>query len=134
VIDTSVTLAGISGFRDRYIFGKNPSADILHRWVAKQNFSWLMTDDILDEYKEVLRRLHVRPNHIGRVINLIRARAETISPHSSIEISPDPDDDRFCLCANEGKADFLITLNLRDFPQARLHAAVVSPAEFLASR
>lgn len=89
--------------------------------------------DILDEYKEVLRRLHVLPSHNGRVVNLIRARTETISPHSSAEISPDPDDDRFCLCANEGKADFLVTLNLRDFPQARLRAAVVSPGEFLAS-
>jgi predicted nucleic acid-binding protein len=133
VIDTSVLVAGISGLRDRYILGKNSSADILHRWAERHTFNWLMTEDILDEYKEVLRRVHVRPNHIGRVVNLIRARGETISLHSSAEISPDPDDDRFCLCASQGNADFIVTLNLKDFPQDRLRATVVSPARFLSS-
>lgn len=127
VVDTSVLVAGISGFRERFVPGRNPSADVLHRWAGKNHFVWLITEDILDEYKEVLKRLRVRSHLIGKVINLIRERAEGISLRSAIEISPDPKDDPFCLCAQEGEADFLITLNPSDFPQGLLHAAVVLP-------
>ncbi|HYT19527.1 MAG TPA: PIN domain-containing protein [Candidatus Polarisedimenticolia bacterium] len=107
VVDTNVLVAGISGFRKPYVRGKNPSADLLHKWAEKGNFVWLVTDDILDEYKEILRRLGVRPNLIGAVINLIRERAEQVNVRVSFEISPDPKDDPFCLCSEEGNADSL---------------------------
>ena len=130
VIDTNVLVAGISGFRDKFIAGKNPSADILHRWAEKNNFVWLLTEDILDEYKQVLKRLNVRSNQIGRLVNLIRERAEFVELRSASQISPDLKDDPFCLCANQGNANYLVTLNLKDFPQQHLNATVVSPAEF----
>ncbi len=72
VVDTSVLVGGISGFRKPHVRGRNPSADLLYRWAEKGNFVWLVTEDILDEYKEVLKRLGVRPSLIGTVINLIR--------------------------------------------------------------
>ncbi len=62
VVDTSVLVAGVSAFRKPYVPGKNPSADLLYRWAGKGNFVWLVTEDILDEYKEVLKRLGVRSN------------------------------------------------------------------------
>ena len=130
VVDTSVLVAGISGFREQFVFGRNPSADVLRRWAEQNNFVWLVTEDILDEYKEVLKRLRVRPNLIGRVVNLIRERAEEIKVRSSVEISPDPDDDPFCRCSEQGNADFIVTLNPKDFPEARLKANVVSPSLF----
>jgi predicted nucleic acid-binding protein len=130
VVDTSVLVAGISGFKETYIQGKNPSADVLNNWAEEHNFIWLVSEDILDEYKEVLKRLRVRSSLIGRVINLIRERAEEVKVRYSVEISPDPGDDPFCLCADQGKADFILTLNPRDFPQDRLKATVVSPDRF----
>ena len=130
VIDTSVLVAGISGFREPFVPGRNPKADVLHEWVEQNGFIWLVTEDILDEYKEVLKRVGVRPSLIGKVINLIRERAEVIKVRSSAEISPDPKDDAFCLCAEQGKADFIVTLNLKDFPQNRLKAYVVQPNHF----
>ena len=129
VVDTSVLVAGISGFREPFVPGRNPSADLLHGWAEGSNFVWLVTEDILDEYKEVLKRLRVRPGLIGKVINLIRERAEGVKVRSLGEISPDPGDDAFCLCAESGKADFIITLNPRDFPQAHLKTKVLSPSE-----
>lgn len=110
VIDTSVLIAGISGFREPFTPGRNPSADVLHKWAEKGNFIWLITEDISDEYKEVLKRLGVRRNLIGRVISLIRERAEEIKTRSSIEISPDPKDEPFCHCSEQGKGDFIVTL------------------------
>jgi uncharacterized protein len=127
VVDTSVLVAGISGFRKSYVRGRNPSADLLHRWAEKSDFVWLVTEDILDEYKEVLKRLGVPSNLIGSMINLVRERAEQVGVHASFEISPDPKDDPFCLCSEEGNADFIVTLNPNDFPQERLRARVVAP-------
>ncbi len=71
VVDTSVLVPGISGFRERGVEGRNPSADLLRRWAEKSHFVWLLTDDILSEYKEILKRLHVRSELIGRVVNPI---------------------------------------------------------------
>ena len=130
VVDTSVLVAGISGFRQPFHAGKNPSADVLHRWAEKNHFVWLITEDILEEYKEVLKRLHVRPNLIGKVVNLIRERAEEVNVHASSQISPDPKDDPFCLCSEQGKADFIVTLNPKDFPEDRLKSKIILPSEF----
>ena len=129
VIDTSVLVAGISGFRDPFVSGRNSSADLLHEWAERGNFVWLVTEDILDEYKEVLKRLGVQPSLIGTVINLIRERAESVKVRSSAEISPDPKDDAFCLCAESGNADFIVTLNPKDFPEELLKSKVVLPHE-----
>lgn len=127
VVDTNVVVAGISGFKDLYIPGRIPSADLLHRWAGEEHFVWLYSEDILAEYKEVLKRLHVRPALIGAFINLVRERAEPVEIHSSAEISPDPKDDPFCVCSEEGGADFIFTLNPKDFPQNRLKAKVIQP-------
>jgi uncharacterized protein len=132
VVDTSVLVAGISGFREPFVAGRNPSADVLREWAERDNFLWLVTDDILDEYKEVLKRLRVRASLIGKVINLIRERAEEVKVQVSIQISPDPKDDVFCLCAECGKADFVVTLNPKDFPEDSLKANVVPPRIFRA--
>jgi len=69
VVDTNVVVAGISGFRDQYIAGRIPGADLLHRWADEEHFVWLYSEDILAEYKEILKRLHVRSAAIGALIN-----------------------------------------------------------------
>lgn len=120
-------MAGVSGFREPFVSGRNPSADLLHRWSERNNFVWLVTEDILEEYKEVLKRLRVRSSLIGRIVNLIRERAEEVRARSTVEVSPDPKDDPFCLCSEQGNADFIVTLNPKDFPQDRLKATVVLP-------
>jgi predicted nucleic acid-binding protein len=127
VVDTNVVVAGISGFREQYIPGRIPSADLLHRWASEEHFVWLYSEDVLAEYKEVLKRLHVRSAAIGALINIIRELGEPVEVRSSAEISPDPKDDAFCLCAEAGRADIIFTLNPRDFPQSRLKAKVIQP-------
>jgi predicted nucleic acid-binding protein len=130
-VDTSVVISGISAFRRPFVPGKSSSADLLEMWVRKGCFVWLVTAEILEEYKEVAQRLNVRPNVAGRLINLLREEAEEVAVGENIELSPDPGDNCFCGGAEAGRADFLVTLNPRDFPQNKLSAKVVSPAEFL---
>ena len=59
-MDTNVVVAGISGFRDQYIRGRVPNADLLHRWADEEHFVWLYSEDPSAEGKEVMKRLHVQ--------------------------------------------------------------------------
>ena len=131
MVDTSVVISGISAFKSSFEPGRNPSADTLREWIETGKFVWLVTPEILEEYKEVAKRLNVRPSVAGRLVNLLREEAEEVTVRKSVEISPDPGDNCFCACTEEGRADFLVTLNPKDFPPAKLTAKVVSPAQFL---
>ncbi len=129
VIDTSVLVAGIAGFKSSSITPRNPSAQLLQNWIEEDTFVWLVTDEIIAEYKQVLTRLSVRRPLIGKIINLLREEAELVPASALPNISPDPGDDPFCACAETGRADFIVTLNPKDFPQALLLARVVKPGE-----
>jgi hypothetical protein len=101
VVDTSVLVAGISAFKSRKAV-TIPSAALLRDWIDSGVFVWLVTEDILAEYKAI---------RVSR----------------SAELSPDPGDDAFCDCAEQGRADLIFTLNPSDFPQERLRARVIVP-------
>lgn len=131
VVDSSVVVAGIAGFREPYEKGRNPSADLVFNWANTDSFVWLYSEEILDEYKAVLRRMRVRPHIIGAFVNQLRERAEKIEVRSRISVSPDPNDDPICNCSADGGAEYLVTLNIRDFPQDRLSARVVRPDAFI---
>jgi predicted nucleic acid-binding protein len=127
-VDTSVLVAGIAAFKRRDAESPIPSAQFLRDWIEDDTFVWLINEEIVDEYKEILRRRGVRPHLVGAVINLIRSQAEEIPLEATSEISPDPGDEPFCSCAEAGKADFIVTLNPRDFPQQQLRAHVIPPS------
>jgi predicted nucleic acid-binding protein len=97
--------------------------------VDDDTFTWLVTEEILSEYKAVLARLGVRRNVIGALINRLREEAEVVEVRRSAQLSPDPGDDPFCNCAEEGRADFIVTLNPKDFPQKKLSAKVIAPGD-----
>jgi hypothetical protein len=88
---------------------------------------WLVSRDILEEYTDVLRRLGVKRSTVGRVVNLLAEGAERVRDSPAAGLSPDPGDEPFCSCAESGAADFLVTLNPKDFPQHRLSATVIAP-------
>ena len=126
-------VAGVSGFK-RDVKVANPSAQLLRTWVDEGHFTWLISADIIAEYKAVLTRLGVRPQLIGRIINLLREEAEEIEVPTIDDVSPDPGDDPVCACAEHGQADFIVTLNKKDFPQRRLAASVITPDQSLPTR
>jgi predicted nucleic acid-binding protein len=130
VVDTSVLVAGIAGFRNRP--STVPSAVLLSAWVDAPTFVWLVTDDILAEYLEILQRLNVRS--ADTVVALIREQAHLVRTTKKIPGLPDQDDAPFCECAESGDADFIVTLNPRDFPQAKLKAKVIAPTDPLPAR
>ena len=126
-------IAGIAGFKGSHVEPTTASGRLLQAWVEDGVFAWLISDDILAEYKEVMQRLGVRRPLIGRIINLLREEGQVVPPAGRREVSPDPGDEPFCACAEAGRADFIVTLNPSDFPQERLRAKVISPSESLPS-
>jgi predicted nucleic acid-binding protein len=132
VVDTSVLVAGIAGFK-RDVEPANASAMLLRDWVENDTFTWIMTAEILEEYAAVLAALRVRPSVIGRAINLLREEAEWVEPRRTVEADPDPGDSPFWTCAECADADFVVTLNRRDFPQTKLRARILGPGDSFSS-
>jgi predicted nucleic acid-binding protein len=129
VVDTFVLVAGIAGLKTPEIAPKNPSANLLRNWIERDTFVWLVSHEILLEYKRVLGRLSVRRPLIGKIVNLLREEAELVPDAALPNISPDPEDDPFCACAETGLAAFIVTLNPKDFPQSLLSAHVIRLGE-----
>ena len=96
---------------------QNPSASFIRDWIEVGTFTWLVTEEILSEYKGVLSRLGVRRDLVGEIINLLREEAEFVTIRNEDNLSPDPDDNVFCACAEQGRASFIATLNKKHFPQ-----------------
>lgn len=128
VVDTCVLVAGVAGFK-RGRTAENPSASFLRDWLEHGTFVWLVTEEVLSEYKGVLTRLGVRRHLIGEIINMLREEAEFVDVRQESEVSPDPNDNAICACAEQGRAAFIITLNRKDFPQKTLVAKVISPGD-----
>ena len=93
---------------------------------------WLLTEEILSEYVEVLERLRVRSART--IVALIREQGQLVRILKKIADLPDRDDALFCECAESADADFIVTLNPSDFPQSRLSAKVISPTDPLPPR
>ena len=134
VVDTSVLVAGVAGMKTSVHETNVRSAEFVRRWVEERPFVWLVTEEILEEYREVLARLGVRRPLIGKIVNTLRAKGEHVRPGPTLNLSPDPDDNHICDCAEYGDADFLVTLNPKDFPQASLRAKVIAPGGPLPGR
>jgi len=118
----------VAGFKSWRVV-QNPSASFLRDWIELGTFTWLVTEEILSEYKGVLSQLGVRRNLVGEIINLLREEAEFVTIRSEDKLSPDPDDNAFCACAEQGRAAFIATLNKKHFPQKNLTAKVISPGD-----
>lgn len=125
-MDTSVLVAGVAGFKPKRA-AANPSAQLLRDWAETGGFVWLLSEEILEEYRNVLARLGVRRGLIGNIINLLREEGEFVEVRTTAGVSPDLADDPFCACAETGNASFIVTLNPKDFPQRKLRARVIAP-------
>jgi hypothetical protein len=95
-------VAGIAGFKPGRTL-RNLSASLLRDWLENATFTWLVTEEILTEYKEVLTRLGVRRNLIGEVINRLREEAEFVDVRFTTNVSPDPGDNRSALARSRDR-------------------------------
>jgi putative PIN family toxin of toxin-antitoxin system len=111
VIDTNVLVSAV--LRDR-----DPEAVIL--FVLEQDdFTWVVSDAILTEYRNVLarKRLGIPDLIQQRWLELIGSLTSIVSVDQTISFPRDPKDAKFLACALSARAEFLITGD-RDFSEA----------------
>lgn len=60
----------------------------MRRWVEDRTFVWLISGEILEEYREVLARLGVRSPLVGKIVNTLRAKGEHVKLGPTRNLSP----------------------------------------------
>lgn len=125
VLDTNVVVSAS-------LTAAGSSAQILKAGFAGY-FEWFVSEELLDEYHEVLVRPHLKLNHkeVSQVLELIRQTATLVTPDERFSVASDPDDDKVIECAVEAQADHIVTGNLRHFPARVRGIAAVGPRTFL---
>ena len=126
VIDTNVLVSGI-------LKDKNPERVILFA-AGNPEVEWLVSPEILAEYKEVLSRDKFKlPTEItNRWFEILDRSTSLIEPNRSIDFPRDQKDAKFLACAISSTADYVITGD-RDFTEARklLKTTIISVSMFI---
>ncbi len=88
---------------------------------------------ILEEYRTVLARpeLRIRKGLQRQLLEFLENRAHVVSPSRMILATSDPGDDKFLECADEARADYLITGNTRHFPKFWRATKIINSREFI---
>jgi len=92
------------------------------------------SDDILSEYSLVLarRELKIGKGVRAQLLQLIKNRSRSISPVRRLNVTSDPEDNKFLECADAARADYLVTGNQRHFPKFWKTTKIVSSRDFIA--
>lgn len=98
-------------------------------YVLDRRIVLLYNDDLLSEYDEVLHRtkFDFSDDRIQAVINLVKTGIH-LEPATSSEHFPDPDDRVFYELALAKDGSYMVTGNLKHFPQTPI---VVTHAEMI---
>lgn len=125
IIDTNVLVSAA-------IADRNPEAIILFV-ISNPNFEWIVSQEILREYKEVISRPRLKLNQEQkqRWNNLIDVATSLIDVRVEIDFPRDRKDAKFLECTIAAEADFLITGDA-DFSEAQsfIDTPIVSVALF----
>lgn len=102
VIDTNVLISGV-------FFGGFPRK-ILSAVVGKR-ITACATTEIIDEYEEIVQEMVERKQgHINKgILTPLLNTMELIEPVSRVELSRDPDDDKFIGCAKDAHALYIVS-------------------------
>lgn len=127
VIDTNVFVSGL------LTPGGNCSQIIMR--LLKSEFTLILDSKIYQEYREVFSRSKFNFNldWVSEFLTAVSQNAIWVQPSSTSIKLPDPEDLKFLAAALAGKAKFLVTGNLKHFPEKICQPIrIVSPQKFLA--
>jgi putative PIN family toxin of toxin-antitoxin system len=85
------------------------------------------------EYREVLARpkMNIRKGLREQLLQLVNAHAHFVTPSRQLQVTLDPDDNRFLECADAARADYLVTGNQRHFPRFWKKTKVITSRELI---
>jgi uncharacterized protein len=102
VLDTNLLVSGI--------FWRGTPSKILDLWT-QDKITFCVSEDILDEYLEVIQRLQKKygtPKDVNWY-TLVQEKTIIFMVDSTREYSRDPDDDKFIHCALASKAIYIVS-------------------------
>jgi putative PIN family toxin of toxin-antitoxin system len=128
VIDTNHIMSAILSSRG--------ASSKLIDWMTKEEdyFQLLLSHAIWKEYRAVADWLipESRKEERARILNVLFLRADWIEPKIQLNECSDISDNRFLECAVAGKADYLVTKNIRHFPPKEYSGVkIVKVSKFL---
>jgi len=125
VIDTNILVSAL------LTSGGLPEAVIT--LATSGEVQWFASESVLAEYEDVLKRprLAIDSDKAADAIARIRAIVSIVSPTVRVAAARDPDDNHFLECAEAAQADYLVTGNIRHFPEVWKETRTVTPREFL---
>lgn len=102
VIDTNVLIP--AAFRDR------ESEDVILFIVEHHEFEWIVSDEILNEYLDVLNRpkFDLSENILNQWAQTLHVSTTTIGVDQTIAFPRDRKDAKFIACALSAQASFLL--------------------------
>jgi putative PIN family toxin of toxin-antitoxin system len=134
VFDTNVV---VGFYLSRH--SRSATQQVFRLWRDQRTFQLIVSDDLVQEYLEVLSRLGVPDALMKRLAERFahRKTVTRVNLGSHAKISRDPDDNIVIATARSGKARFLITkdhdlLDISPFDQARLRLTILTPKDVLA--
>jgi putative PIN family toxin of toxin-antitoxin system len=95
--------------------------------------SLYVTQEIIAEYRDVLSRaeLKIRKGLRQQLLQLIQNHAHQVKPSRPLQVTSDPDDNKFLECADAARADYLVTGNQRHFPKFWKRTKAITSREFI---
>jgi uncharacterized protein len=125
VIDTNVLVSGL------LTSGGLPGAVI--NLAISGEVQWFASPSVLAEYEEVLKRprLAIGSRKAADAMARIRAIVSLVSPTLRVAAASDPDDNQFLECAEAAQANYVVTGNIRHFPEVWKETRIVTPREFI---
>ncbi|QYX33645.1 putative toxin-antitoxin system toxin component, PIN family [Sphaerospermopsis torques-reginae] len=125
IIDTNVLVSAV-------LKGREPR-DVIQFVVDSPHCDWIVSEDILAEYQDVLSRKKFKLTDEVRkewleIINLVTTLVDV---QVTVDFARDRKDEKFLACAVAAEADFLITGD-SDFNQAQnlVNTTIVSVSTF----
>ena len=124
VIDTNVLVSAL-------LTGGLPEAVV--DLAISGEVQWFASESILAEYEDVIKRprLAIDSDKAADAMARIRAIVSIVSPAVRVAAARDPDDNQFLECAEAAQADYLVTGNIRHFPEVWKETRIVTPREFI---
>lgn len=125
VVDTGINVS--AAFRDR-----TPEEVILFI-VEQEDFEWIVSLAILEEYNEVLasKKFNLPPETLQKWREIFEQCTTTIEVDIEIDFPRDQKDAKFLECALAAEADYLITGD-KDFEEAQklVRTTIISVSQF----
>ena len=128
VVDTNIVVSAL--------LKPDSLPDLIINMILNKKFTLCLSEDIFNEYQEVLGRGKFKSLNQAKTRSLllkIKKNAKLVKPSVSVDIiKSDPEDNKFLECALEAQADYFITGDIKNFSFKKFrNIPIVTPREFL---